>query len=66
MFKSPTKSELGSPISVRFVGEEAVDLGSLQREFFSILFQALEQQRIVVGNSYSVTFSHNVIAYDHR
>ena len=66
IFKSLTKSEFGSPICVRFVGEEAVDLGGPKREFFSILFQSLEQQRIVVGNSSCLTFSHDVIAYDER
>ena len=51
------KSDFYLPLNVRFTGEEAVDLGGPTREFFSVLFQGLEQQRIVAGSSPFLTFS---------
>ena len=60
------KSDFYLPLNVRFTGEEAVDLGGPTREFFSVLFQGLEQQRIVAGSSPSLTFSHDILAYERK
>ena len=54
------KSDYNLPLNIRFTGEEAVDLGGPKREFFSLLFQGLEQQRIVIGSSPCLTFSHDI------
>ena len=62
IFKGRDKSDFNLPLNIRFTGEEAVDLGGPKREFFSLLFQGLEQQRIVVGSSPYLTFSHDVLA----
>lgn len=43
-----------------------MDLGGPKREFFSLLFQCLEQQRIVIGSSPCLTFSHDILAYDRK
>ena len=43
-----------------------MDLGGPKREFFSLLFQGLEQQRIVIGSSPCLTFSHDILAYDRK
>lgn len=51
------KSDYNLALNIRFTGEEAVDLGSPKREFFSLIFQGLEQQRIVIGSSPCLTFS---------
>lgn len=64
IFRGQDKSDFNLPLNVRFTGEEAVDLGGPKREFFSILFQRLEQQRIVAGSSSYLTFSHDVLAYE--
>lgn len=60
------KSDFNLPLNIRFTGEEAVDLGGPKREFFSLLFQCLEQQRIVIGSSPCLTFSHDILAYDRK
>lgn len=60
------KSDYNLPLNIRFTGEEAVDLGGPKREFFSLLFQGLEQQRIVIGSSPCLTFSHDILAYDRK
>ena len=61
-----SKSDFNLPLNIRFTGEEAVDLGGPKREFFSLLFQGLEQQRIVIGSSPCLTFSHDILAYDRK
>lgn len=60
------KSDYNLPLNIQFTGEEAVDLGGPKREFFSLIFQGLEQQRIVTGSSPCLTFSHDVLAYDRK
>lgn len=60
------KSDFYLPLNVRFTGEEAVDLGGPTREFFSVLFQGLEQQRIVAGSSPFLTFSHDILTYERK
>lgn len=42
-----------------------MDLGGPKREFFSLLFQGLEQQRIVIGSSL-FNFSLDILAYDRK
>ena len=60
------KSDFYLPLTVRFTGEEAIDLGGPTREFFSVLFQGLEQQRIVAGSSPFLTFSHDILTYERK
>lgn len=64
IFRGHDKSDFNLPLHVRFTGEEAVDLGGPKREFFSLLFRGLEQQRIVAGSSPYLTFSHDILAYE--
>lgn len=49
---------------LRITGEEAVDLGDPRREFFSVLFRDLEQQRIVASSRPCLTFSRDILAYE--
>ena len=60
------KSDSNVSLNIWFIGEEAVDLDGPKREFFSLLFQGLELQRIVIGSSPCLTFSHDILAYDRK
>ena len=64
IFRGHNKSDFNLPLHVRFTGEEAVDLDGPKREFFSVLFRGLEQQRIVAGSPPCLTFSHDILAYE--
>ena len=41
-----------------------MDLGGPKREYLSLLFQKLDQQRITVGGPSCLTFSHDVLALE--
>jgi len=45
------KSYFNLPLKIRFTGKQAVDLGGPKIEFFSLFFQGLQQQRIVISSS---------------
>ena len=43
-----------------------MDLGGPKIEFYSLLFEGFQQQRIVIGSSPSLTFSHYILPYDRK